>query len=122
MACASNGIYVYRDGIRALLAMIENSNGCANQQIFNIGNPDETVSIRKLAELLVEYIQVILLYAEAAKKTKLIEVDAEQYYGAGYQDVSLRVPSIKRAHEKLGWSPTVTLTDGLRRTLAYYLA
>lgn len=109
------------DGIAALLKIIENKNGCANQKIFNIGNPTENVSIRELATQLIEFIKQYPAYAALAAKTTLVDVDPVQYYGAGYQDVTLRVPSIKRAKEALGWAPTVNLATGLQKTLDYYL-
>jgi nucleoside-diphosphate-sugar epimerase len=109
------------DGVRALVSIIENKNTVALNQIFNVGNPLENISIRQLAETLVDYIKQYPKYAELANKTKLIDVDALKYYGAGYQDVSLRVPSIHRAKEKLGWKPTVDFDTGLRKTLDFYL-
>ncbi len=109
------------DGVRALLSMIENKNNSAHNQIFNIGNPVENISIRQLAESLVQLIKQYPRYKEMAEKTKLTDVDALKYYGAGYQDVSLRVPSINRAEEKLGWKPLVNLQSGLKKTLDFYL-
>ena len=110
------------DGVDALIKIIENKDGCANSQIFNVGNPTENISIRTLAELLKKHIAEYPKYAEMANKTKLIDVDAEQYYGKGYQDVSLRVPSIERAEKILGWKPDVTFEPGLKKTLDFYLA
>ena len=75
------------DGISALLKMIENKNAAAERKIFNIGNPYENVSIRQLAEMLME---------SASKKVTFVEVPAEEYYGVGYQDINFRVPSIQR--------------------------
>lgn len=109
------------DGIDALLKMIENKNNKAAQRIFNVGNPAENVSIRVLAEMLIEFIKVFPEYHAAASKTKLIDVTAEKYYGSGYQDVLLRIPSIERAREYLGWKPEVNLVTGLQKTLNYYL-
>ncbi len=109
------------DGVDALLRIIENKDKTAASRIFNIGNPTENISIRTLAEMLVEYIKSYPTYAEAAAKTKLIDVDAKQYYGSGYQDVSLRVPAIERAEKYLGWTPKIKLEEGLRKTLDYYL-
>ncbi len=109
------------DGLRALISMIENKNTTAQNEIFNLGNPLENISIRQLAETLVSYIKQYPKYAEAANKAKLMDVDAKTYYGAGYQDVSLRVPSIQRAEEKLGWKPVVNFDAGLRKTLDFYL-
>lgn len=109
------------DGIAALLAIIANKAQCADGQIFNIGNPYENISIRELAEILLQdmtshFSDVI----PTEKCTKLIEVSGKQYYGDGYQDVKLRVPSIKKAESALSWSPVVNIKDGLRKTLTYY--
>lgn len=111
------------DGIEALLRIIENKQGCAHNRIFNIGHPDENISIRALAEKLLELIiQFYPQYAEKARAVKLIDVDAASYYGEGYQDVELRVPAIQRAREYLGWEPETNIVTGLRKTLDFYLA
>ncbi|OGT56784.1 MAG: hypothetical protein A3F14_04505 [Gammaproteobacteria bacterium RIFCSPHIGHO2_12_FULL_43_28] len=111
------------DGIDALLKIIENKNNCAKNKIFNIGNPTENISIRQLAETLIQLItENYPDYAEQAKKVKLIEVDAKEYYGEGYQDVSLRVPSIRQAKEHLAFEPKVDVMTGLHKTLDFYLA
>jgi nucleoside-diphosphate-sugar epimerase len=109
------------DCTKALIKIIANENNSATNRIFNIGNPHENLSIRELAELLIKLIKTFPAYAEAAAKTKLVDVDAEKYYGKGYQDVSLRVPSIKRAQEYLGWKPETNLEAGLLKTLEFYL-
>jgi nucleoside-diphosphate-sugar epimerase len=109
------------DGIRALLKMIENKDSKAKNKIFNIGNQEENISIRQLAEILIKLIKTYPKYAAAAAKTKLIDVAAEKYYGKGYQDVSLRVPSLKRAASELDWKPLVNLEEGLKKTLDFYL-
>lgn len=111
------------DGIDALLRIIENKNDRARNRIFNIGNPKENISIRQLAERLIQLIVTHYpKYAAAAKSVKLIDMDAKAYYGDGYQDVSLRVPNINHAKTHLGWEPAVDMTDGLRKTLDFYLA
>jgi len=109
------------DCVTALLKIIENPNNVASNRIFNIGNPHENLSIRGLAELLIKLIKMFPKYAEFAAKTKLVTIDAEKYYGAGYQDVSLRVPSIQRAAKYLDWKPETSLEVGLRKTLEFYL-
>jgi nucleoside-diphosphate-sugar epimerase len=109
------------DGIGALLKIIENKDDCAQQKIFNIGNPSENISIRTLAELLIQFVKKYSAYAQIAGQTKLVDITAENYYGAGYQDVSLRVPNINRATNQLGWKPQVDLQTGLQKTLDFYL-
>lgn len=110
------------DGIDALLKIIENKDNAAHNKIFNIGNPDENISIRQLAEMLVAQIgEHFPKYADNAKAVQLVDVDAKQYFGEGYQDVSLRVPAIKHARESLGWQPVVNMSAGLKKTLDFYL-
>lgn len=109
------------DGVDALIKMIKNQDDCATNKIFNVGNPTENISIRELAQMLIELIKTYPKYAAMAEKTKLVDVSAEQYYGKGYQDVALRVPSIARAEKELGWKPQVLMQEGLRKTLDFYL-
>jgi nucleoside-diphosphate-sugar epimerase len=111
------------DGIDALMRIVENKDSSAQNKIFNVGNPDENISIRQLAQMLIEYIIANYpAYAEKAKAVKLVDVDSKAYYGDGYQDVSLRVPSIRHAREHLGWEPKVNIDVGLRKTLDFYLS
>jgi UDP-glucuronate decarboxylase len=35
-------------------------------------------------------------------------------------DPKVRQPDIGKAKERLGWEPTVTLEDGLQRTIEYF--
>ncbi len=60
-------------------------------------------------------------FEERAKSAQIVEVSSAEYYGKGYQDILTRVPSIRRAREALGWQPRVSLDEGIRRTLDYYL-
>ena len=109
------------DGIDALMAILENRGGCADGGIFNIGNPANDLSIRELAKLLIREVGAWPGYEETASKAQITDVTASDYYGEGYQDILTRVPSIRRVREFLGWEPKVSMADGVRQTLAYYL-
>lgn len=110
------------DGIDALVEIIENKDNVAHNKIFNIGNPDENISIRQLATMLIKHIsEHFPAYADKAKLVQLIDVDGKVYFGEGYEDVALRVPSIRHAREKLGWQPKINMADGLKKTLDFYL-
>jgi nucleoside-diphosphate-sugar epimerase len=109
------------DGIECLLKIIENKDGCAEGQIFNIGNPNNDLSIKELAIKLLAMAKKYPRFAAQAEKIKIIEVDSNNYYGSGYQDISSRVPSISNAQQHLNWTPKTDLTTALQRTLDYYL-
>jgi nucleoside-diphosphate-sugar epimerase len=109
------------DGIQALLRMIENKNQAAEQRIFNIGNPRENISIRTLAEQILRLVKhAYPKHRAQAEAVQLVDIDAKTFYGAGYQDVSLRVPLIDQARRFLNWEPEVDMQVGLEKTLAFY--
>lgn len=109
------------DGIDAILKLIENKNNCANNKIFNVGNPNESISIRYVAEKLLTLVKSAYPdHAALTERVQLNLVDAKDYYGEGYQDVKLRVPAIHAARKELGWEPRIDFDTGLRKTLEYY--
>jgi UDP-glucose 4-epimerase len=79
----------------------------ANGHIFNLGS-DETISLRDLAAVCVEVNQSgrfeVIPFPPDRKP-----IDIGDYYG-NYQKI----------RGALGWRPSVTLRDGLARTLEYY--
>jgi nucleoside-diphosphate-sugar epimerase len=109
------------DGIEALVRIIENKDNAADSRIFNIGNPGNDMSVRELAETLIELIKTYPKYAQLAENVKLVTVTSADYYGKGYQDIQTRVPSVKNAEKYLGWKPTTDLKTALRKTLDYHL-
>jgi nucleoside-diphosphate-sugar epimerase len=74
-------------------------------QVFNIGNPRGTVTIRSLAEKIVQL---------SGSSSVIRHVPKD------YVDVELRIPSIEKAQQVLGYQPRVDLDEGLRRTIAWY--
>jgi len=110
------------DGIDALMSIIENKNGIATGKIYNIGNPANNFSVKELANDMLALAAKYPEYAESAKKVKLIEVTANDYYGSGYQDVQNRVPKIDNTCEELGWKPKITMKDALERIFESYRA
>jgi UDP-glucuronate decarboxylase len=71
---------------------------------INLGNPFE-FTIRKLAEQIIEL---------TGAKSKLV------FSALPADDPAQRKPDITQAYERLGWSPEVQLTEGLKKTIAYF--
>lgn len=109
------------DGIDCLMKIIENRDGCADGGIFNIGNPANDLSVKELAYKLRELMKNYPLYRERTEQSRIVEVSSEEFYGSGYQDILTRVPSIKKAEERLGWKPRTGIDEALRHTLDFYL-
>ncbi|OQS47258.1 bifunctional UDP-4-keto-pentose/UDP-xylose synthase [Chromobacterium violaceum] len=108
------------DGISALMKIIENKDGKASGQIYNIGNPANNYSIRELAQMMLDLARVYPEYQLNADKVQVVETTSGQYYGKGYQDVQNRVPKIANTMADLDWKPGVAMADALRGIYDYY--
>lgn len=74
-------------------------------EIFNIGNPKGTITISSLAEKVVKICR---------SKSKI------KYVPKTYVDVELRIPSIEKATNILGYNPKVDLDVGIKMTYNWY--
>jgi nucleoside-diphosphate-sugar epimerase len=108
------------DGIDALMRIIDNKDGKATGQIFNVGNPVNNFSIRELATMMLDLAAEYPEYRETAKQVKLVETSSGAYYGKGYQDVQNRVPKIENTMTELGWKPQVSMRDALVKIFDSY--
>jgi nucleoside-diphosphate-sugar epimerase len=102
------------DGIEALMKIIENKDGKASGQIYNIGNPANNYSIRDLAAMMLKLAAEYPEYAAGAAKVNIVETSSGAYYGTGYQDVQNRVPKIENTMNDLAWAPSTNMADALR--------
>ncbi len=109
------------DAMEAMVKIIENKNNCCDGKILNIGNPKNNTTIADLAHKIMELAKKYPKYKTRANKIKIITTDANKYYGTGYQDMMVRVPSIKRAQSILGWQPKTGIDMALKKTVAHYL-
>jgi UDP-4-amino-4-deoxy-L-arabinose formyltransferase/UDP-glucuronic acid dehydrogenase (UDP-4-keto-hexauronic acid decarboxylating) len=109
------------DGIECLYRIIENKGNACAGRIINIGNPDNEASIRELARILVEKFGAHPMRSKFPPFAGFREVESRSYYGAGYQDVQHRKPSIRNARRFLDWSPVVGLEESIEKTLDFFL-
>lgn len=108
------------DAIDALMRILDNKDGCAGKQIFNIGHPGNEASIAELAEIMLDVMAGFKGYEDIRKHVRVTTARGEEYYGPGYQDLDTRVPNIGKAINILGWKPQTSLRDAIRKTIAFY--
>jgi UDP-apiose/xylose synthase len=101
-----------RDAMSAFQFLIDHA--LSSNEIFNIGNPANDISIRELALLMMQ------LFEELTGKPAtcdLVEIDGEDFYSEGYED-STRVPPVIAKMQSLGWQPVydlrTTFADAMR--------
>lgn len=90
------------DLIEGMVRMMENEQGFTGP--VNIGNPGE-FTIRQLAEMVLQKIPTA---------SKLVQRPLPA------DDPTQRRPDITLAGEQLGWTPTIALSEGLDKTIAYF--
>lgn len=103
------------DANRAFTVLLESP--AAHNEIFNIGNPDTDTSIAELATLMSN------LYEELTGTkpgNEIIDIDGEEFYGAGYEDANRVPPNITKL-QSLGWSPNYGLEKTFRDSMEYNL-
>ena len=108
------------DAVECIYRIVVNPDGCCDQQIFNIGSPQNEVSIRQLAGLMQK------LYAEKFKDPhvplpEIVSVSSKEFYGEGYEDSDRRIPDITKARRLLAWEPKYDLIKTLENTMYYYV-
>lgn len=101
-----------RDGVAALKAMILHEDK-ADGKIYNVGNPWNNFSVREVAVKLIDQ-----LHEQGLANNVQIKVKSSgEFYGAGYEDVSNRVPSINNIGNDLGWTPQFSFDQSLENIL-----
>jgi len=108
------------DGIDALVKIIDNPRRVATGKIYNIGNPKNNYSVKELAGMMLKLALEYPEYRDNAKKVRLVNTTAAQYYGKGYQDVQNRVPLITQTTKDLGWKPQVGMHEALKHIFDAY--
>jgi len=110
-ALAGEDLVVYGDGkqsrcfahvadvVAALLLVIDSKDAVG--EVFNIGN-DREISIMELAQLVI---------SKTGSSSSIVSKSYDDAYGAGFEDMSRRVPDIAKIKRVLGWSPKLGLEE-----------
>jgi UDP-apiose/xylose synthase len=106
------------DMLEAVARVIEHPHE-SKGEIFNLGNPDNDVSIATLGQLMAQSFAA-LVPGVAPPRFEVVSADA--MYGPGYDDTVQRIPDVGKALRVLGWRPVKTLRELLPPIVADYHA
>jgi UDP-apiose/xylose synthase len=104
--------------VDAVARILDRPAACRGQ-IINLGNPRNDVTIRQLARALAAAFRAL---RPQAPPPRLETVTARAFYGPGYDDSAVRIPSVAKATRLLGWRPRRDLADMLPGIVEDYLA
>jgi len=115
---ARRTIVSIHDAVEAIQLMLNKPDKAVNQ-IFNIGNRNNEITIVQLGEMMREIYATIV--GDSSYRTHPMEpISSQEFYGEGYEDCDRRMPKIDKAKTLLGWEPTRSLQEILEETVAYY--
>jgi UDP-apiose/xylose synthase len=115
---ARRTIVAVEEAVEAIERML-NQPERARNRIFNIGNRDNEVSIRELAQLMRD-IYAEITGDETYRFLPIVDETALDFYGPGYEDCDRRMPNLSEAETLLGWKPTQPLREILLHTMRDY--
>jgi len=80
-----------------------------SRQVFNIGNPNESISVDDLSRQVWK-----LINTDKMRPAKYVPQSSYKY-----EEIPNRIPDISKAKELLGFEPKIRLEEGLRRTIEW---
>ena len=108
------------DAVDFLFALFAAPDSGVFSQAFNVGNPENEVSIAELAQKM----RSIFAKVRGVDVFTLPEpqvVSGEEYYGAGYDDSMRRMPSVTKAERLLGFNARIPLDVALEESLSWFV-
>jgi UDP-glucose 4-epimerase len=118
-ALTDQPITVYGDGLqrRAFTdvrdicdAIIALSFSDHENEIWNIGNPQNEMSIRELAWLV----------ADIVGKGEIISVNPKKLHGELFSEAMNKIPDIKKISSFTGWEPKISVEQTIKDVVKYY--
>ncbi len=106
--CQTRCFSAVSDVVRGALLLL--SAPCTAGEVFNVGS-DEEVAIGDLAQRIIRL---------SASSSPIVRIPYERVYGATFEDVRRRVPSLAKIRTFVGYTPQVSLDELLAVTIASF--
>ncbi len=107
------------DAVDFMFALFETGD-VAFSQAFNIGNPDNELTIAELANKMRKiFAEIKSVNVETIPEPEV--VSGVDYYGEGYEDSMRRLPSVEKAKRLLGFKAKTPIDVVLRESLTWFV-
>jgi UDP-apiose/xylose synthase len=108
------------DAVDCMVRIIDNKDGAARKQIFNIGTPENETTIAEFAVKMKEIFNKHFRQP-GDPDPEIISVSSEDFYGKGYEDCDRRIPNVDKARNLLGWRSKHDLDSVIYHTMKYFV-
>ncbi|MFV0337394.1 MAG: bifunctional UDP-4-keto-pentose/UDP-xylose synthase [Chthoniobacterales bacterium] len=108
------------DAVDCIVKIIHNPGGVCDREIFNIGTPENEVTIKELAEMM----KVVFdgdFRQDGDPNPEILSVPSEECDGKGYEDCDRRIPNVDKARNLLGWKSKHDIRSVLHHTMKYFV-
>jgi len=112
--------YTYIDDAVDCIVRIIDRADVSNRQIFNIGTPENEVTIKQMAHRMVEIFDREFRRMNDPRP-EIVHVTSEEFYGKGYEDCDRRIPNVDKARTLLGWKSEHDFDSVLYHTMKYFV-
>jgi nucleoside-diphosphate-sugar epimerase len=107
------------DAVDCIVRILENPEKC-DKQIFNIGTPENEVTIKEMADRMIAMFD--REFRQPGDPTpRVVNVTSEEFYGKGYEDCDRRIPNVDKARNLLGWKSEHNFDSVLYHTMKYFV-
>jgi len=107
------------DAVDFMFALFE-AGDVAFSQAFNIGNPDNELTIAELANKMRKiFAEIKGVSVDTIPEQEV--VSGVEYYGEGYEDSMRRLPSVEKAERLLGFKAKTPIDVVLRESLTWFV-
>ena len=108
------------DAVECIARIVDNPGGVCDRQIFNVGTPENEVTIRQFAHLMKDVFDEHFR-EDGDPEVQIVSVPAEEFYGPGYDDCDRRIPDVTKARTLLGWRSRHDVRSTVFHTMRYFV-
>ena len=104
-----------------MIRIIEDKNKNCEGQIFNIGQPENELTIAEMAEKMCDIFDEHFRQEGDPPRPEIVSISGEEFYGPGYEDCDRRIADITKARTLLDWEPQHDLDSVITHTMKYFV-
>ena len=109
------------DAVDCIVKIIEDKKNNCNGEIFNIGQPENELTIAELATKMRDMFDEHFREEGDPPRPEIVNVTAEEFYGEGYEDCDRRIADVSKAKRLLDWDAKHSVDEVIYKTMEYFV-
>ncbi|MGK0185660.1 MAG: UDP-apiose/xylose synthase [Verrucomicrobiales bacterium] len=109
------------DAVDCIVRVIENKKDNCDGEIFNIGQPENELTIAELAERMRDMFDEHFRQEGDPPRPEIVSISSKEFYGEGYEDCDRRIADVTKAKTLLDWQPKYGVDEVIFKTMEYFV-